>query len=318
MKRTLKYIFILIIVIITGLFCYLKLALPNVGEPEELNVKITPERVERGRYLANHVSVCMDCHSTRDWSLFSGPLVKGTLGKGGEVFDRKFGFPGRFFSANLTPEGIGSWTDGELLRAIASGVNKNNKALFPVMPHANYGKMEKEDLLSIIAYLRTLNPIKNAVPAAEVDFPMSLIINTIPKKAEYAAPQNRDNELAYGAYLFNAAACGDCHTMKDKGQPVAGMELAGGFEFRMPGGVVRSANITPDRETGIGSWTREGFIRRFRQHADANHAPAAAMSFNTPMPWTMYSGMSEKDLGAMFEFLKRVKPVSNSVERFTR
>ena len=176
----------------------------------------------------------MDCHSTRDWSKFSAPLVAGTLGKGGETFDQKFGFPGSFYSKNITPEGIGHWTDGELLRAIASGVNKNGEALFPVMPHANYGNMTREDLYSIIAYLRGLPPIKNNVPASKPDFPMNLIIHTIPKKGQYAQAVNVDNALSRGAYLFNAAACGECHTKKDNGNPVAGMELAGGFEFPLP------------------------------------------------------------------------------------
>lgn len=319
MKKAIKYIFFIIIVVLAALLCFVKLALPNVGAPEDLKVEITPARIDRGSYLANSVCVCMDCHSTRDWSKFSGPLMEGTLGKGGETFGRKFGFPGNFYSKNLTPDGIGSWTDGEVLRAIASGVSKNGKALFPVMPHANYGRMEREDLFSIIAYLRTLKPVKNTVPESEADFPMNFIINTIPKKAEFDEIQNRANPLAYGKYLFNAAACGECHTKQEKGQPIAGMELAGGFEFPMPTGVARSANITPDKETGIGNWTEEAFVKRFKKYADSAYIPNKVEKggFNTTMPWTMYSSMSEDDLKAMFTFLKHVKPVSNSVERFT-
>lgn len=319
MKKTLKYILIFILLLVSVLACYLKFVLPDAGPPEDIHVELTPDRIARGRYLANHVSVCMDCHSSRDWSKFSGPLKDGSLGQGGEVFDRKFGFPGSFTSKNLTPEGIGSWTDGELLRAIASGVSRNGKALFPVMPHTSYGKMEKEDLFSIIAYLRTLKPIKNDVPASEVDFPMNFIINTIPQKATYSEPQDESNPLSYGKYLFTAAACADCHTKQEKGKPVPGMELAGGFEFPMPGsGIVRSANITPDKETGIGNWTEDAFVRRFKQYADSNYVQqtVAKGNFNTTMPWTMYSGMSEKDLKALYTYLQHVKPVSNAVEKF--
>jgi len=320
MKKAVKYILLSVLTIVIGTVLYLKLALPNVGPPEDIRVDITPQRVERGRYLANSVCVCMDCHSTRDWSKFSAPLVVGTLGKGGETFDQKFGFPGSFYSKNITPEGIGHWTDGELLRAIASGVNKNGEALFPVMPHANYGNMTREDLYSIIAYLRGLPPIKNNVPASKPDFPMNLILHTIPKKAQYAQAINVDNALSRGAYLFNAAACGECHTKKDKGNPIAGMELAGGFEFPLPsGGVVRSSNITPDKETGIGSWTEAAFVSRFKRYADSTYVPQtiAKGTFNTIMPWTMYKNMAEQDLKDLYAYLQRVKPVSNRVDKFT-
>lgn len=64
---------------------YMKFFLPEVGAAPYLEIQATSERVERGKYLANNVAVCMDCHSTRDWSLFSGPLQHGTLGKRGGV-----------------------------------------------------------------------------------------------------------------------------------------------------------------------------------------------------------------------------------------
>ena len=318
--RILGYILLLVVLGIAILFTYVKTALPNVGEAEDIKIEATPERLARGEYLANCVTVCMDCHSTRDWNKFSGPLTEGTLGKGGETFDQKFGFPGSFYSKNITPSGIGTWTDGEVLRAISSGVNKNGKALFPVMPHANYGRMDKEDLYSIIAYLRTLKPIENIVKEGEPDFPMNIIINTIPKKAEFSKIPNKNDALAYGKYLFNAAACAECHTKQDKGTPIAGMELAGGFEFPLfSGGVVRSANITPDKETGIGNWTEEAFLNRFKPYADSTYKPheISKGSFNTIMPWTMYGKMKEDDLKAIFAYLKTVKAIKNDVTKFT-
>jgi cytochrome c2 len=318
--RILGYSLLFLIICIAFLLAYVKTELPKVGEAENLKIERTPTRLARGEYLANCVTVCMDCHSTRDWNKFSGPPVKGTLGKGGETFDQKFGFPGSFYSKNITPAGIGNWTDGELLRAISSGVTKNGKAIFPVMPHANYGKMDKEDLFSIIAYLRTLNPIENNVKDAEPDFPMNIIINTIPKKAQFSKMPDKTNVLAYGAYLFNAAACAECHTKQDKGKPIAGMELAGGFEFPLSsGGIVRSTNITPDKETGIGTWTEEAFINRFKPYADSSYKPhsIAKGTFNTIMPWSMYGKMKEEDLKAIFAYLKTVKAIRNNVTKFT-
>lgn len=298
---------------------YVKLALPDVGELEYLSVKPTISRLERGKYLANHVCVCVDCHSTRNWKEFSGPLVEGTIGKGGEVFDQRFGFPGSFYSKNITPSGIGDWSDAQILRAITSGVSKNGKALFPVMPHPHFGQMDKEDLVSIIAYLKSLKPIENVVPESEADFPMNFIVNTIPKAPKYAVLPSKSDAVAYGGYLFNAASCSECHSKQDKGKPIEGMELAGGFEFPMvTGGIVRSANITQDKNTGIGKWTEADFVKRFTSYADSSYVSNTITkgSFNTVMPWTMYGGMKEQDLKAIYAYLKTIKPIQNNVVKF--
>lgn len=321
MWKIVKAVFVgLILVVIVGLL-FVRLALPNVGKPEYLKVDASPERIARGKYLANSVAVCVDCHSERDWSKYSGPFIPGTMGKGGEIFDQKLGFPGSFYARNITPYGIGDWSDGEILRAISAGVSKDGSALFPVMPHPNYGKMDKEDLISIIAYLRTLKSIKNDVPKSKADFPMNFIINTIPQKASFSKIPDTKNAVLYGEYLYNAAACSECHTKKDKGKAVAGMELAGGFEFPMPtGGVVRSANITPDKETGIGNWTEQEFVSRFSLYADSTFVPVKVKKgdVNTIMPWTMYGKMKAEDLKAIYAYLKTIKPIKNEVVKFSK
>lgn len=319
-KKGIKYLVIVFIAGITVLLCFISFALPDVGDPEDVHVELSPERIERGRYLANSVASCIDCHSERDWNKFAGPLVEGTSGRGGEEFSQKFGFPGKFYAKNITPYALKDWTDGELLRAITSGVNKQGKALFPVMPHPNYGRLDREDIYSIIAYLRTLDPIEYSVPESEPDFPMNFIINTIPRKAEFSRIPDPDNPVAYGAYLFTAAACNDCHTQQDKGEPVPGMALAGGFEFPMPkGGIVRSANITPDPASGIGNWTEEDFVNRFKTYSDSSYiSPDVKQGeFNTVMPWTMFSNMRAEDLKAIYAYLRTVKPVSNKVVKFS-
>ncbi len=323
MKKVLKvigYLVLVLLVAIAGLLSYVKLVLPDVGEAENISVDITAERIERGKYLATSVSVCMDCHSTRDWNRYSGPPVAGTFGKGGEVFNQDLGFPGSFYAKNITPYALSDWTDGEILRAISSGVSKGGDALFPVMPHPNYVRMDREDLYAIIAYLRSLDPIVSDPPESVADFPMNFIINVIPEKAVYSEMPDRHNTVAYGAYLFNAAACNECHTKMVKGKPLEGMELAGGFEFRMPsGGVVRSSNITPDLETGIGKWSLDDFVNRFTLYADGSYIPPHINKgdFNTPMPWMMYATMKRNDLEAIYAYLKTVKPISNKVEKYT-
>jgi mono/diheme cytochrome c family protein len=319
MKKIIKVILISLAIMMVTILLYVKLALPNVGKIEYLSIKPTASRLERGKYLATHVCVCVDCHSTRNWNEFSGPLIDGTLGKGGEIFDQRFGFPGSFYSKNITPSGIGNWTDGEVLRAIASGVSKNGTALFPIMPHPHFGQMDKEDLESIIVYLRTLKPIENAVPESKADFPMNFIINTIPKEPNFSKRPNENDAVAYGGYLFNAASCSECHSKQDKGKPIEGMELAGGFDFPMvTGGIVRSANITQDKITGIGKWSEADFVKRFKSYTDSSYVPNKISKglFNTVMPWTMYGGMKEQDLKAIYAYLKTVKPIKNNVDKF--
>ncbi|MGV8946543.1 MAG: c-type cytochrome [Lutibacter sp.] len=262
----------------------------------------------------------MDCHSMRDWSRFSGPPVEGTLGMGGDVFDQKFGFPGKYYSKNITPEGISRYTDGELFRVITTGVSKEGEAMFPVMPYHYYGQMDEEDIISIIAYIRTLKPIKNEVPKSSSDFPMNFIINTIPHKANFTKLPAKTDIMNYGKYLTNAAGCIECHTKFEKGSLVAGTEFGGGREFPFPNGsIVRSNNISPDKETGIGKWTDEEFIDLFRIRSDSAtfNTKLKPEDFNSMMPWTMYGKMTEEDLRAIFAYLKTVRPIKNTVEKFT-
>lgn len=322
MKKVFKVLGILVLILLVtvgGIAVYIKQMLPDVGEAPNIKVMITPERVARGEYLANNVMVCMDCHSTRNWGEFSGPPVPGTTGKGGDRFDQKMGIPGIFYSRNITPAGIGDWTDGEVFRAITSGVAKDGRALFPLMPHPAYGQLDEEDIKSVVAYLRTLPAIKNEIPMPEPDFPFNYIINTIPKKASFAARPATSDSLAYGKYLITAAGCVECHSPVDKGQVIIEKAFTGGRAFEMPQGTLYSSNLTP-HESGIGTWTKAAFIARFKQYADSSmkHIPVAPDDFNTIMPWTMYAGMKEEDLSAIYSYLHTLAPVDNKVTKFVK
>jgi hypothetical protein len=262
----------------------------------------------------------MDCHSTRDWSKFSGPVMEGTHGKGGERFDQSMGFPGIYYSRNITPSGIGRYTDGELYRVITTGVTKEGRPMFPVMPYLYYGKMDDEDVYSVIAYIRTLAPIDNQVIESVSDFPMNIIINTLPAKGTPTKRPLLSDSVAYGAYMTNASGCMECHSPVDKGQIIPDRAFAGGREFAMPGGgIIRSANISNDPETGIGKWSKSDFIARFKAYADSSYVPpsVAPGEFNTIMPWTLYGTMTEEDLGAIYTYLKTLPPRNNLVTKFT-
>lgn len=188
------------------------------------------------------------------------------------------------------------------------------------MPYMNYNKMDSEDIYAIIAYIRTLHPVENAVPESKPDFPVSLLLKTIPEPANPEKRPNPSDTLAYGRYMFIVASCQECHTPMKKGKPVEGMFMAGGNEFQLPGGaVVRSSNLTPDKETGIGNMSKETFIKRFKYYINPEVVSNTVQpgGFNTIMPWVMYSGMTEEDLGAIYTYIQSLPPIKNKVEKFT-
>jgi mono/diheme cytochrome c family protein len=321
MKKVLKVtgiLLLLIFLIVVTIISYIKIALPNVGPPPLITVQKSASSIQRGAYLAKSVMSCMDCHSQRDMTQFSMPMVSSTMGQGGERFDQTLGFPGIYYSANITPAGIGSWTDGEIYRAITTGVRKNGKPIFPVMPYHAYGYADPEDVKSVIAFLRTLTPIDRVVPESSSDFPMSIILNTVPEKARPMKIPPVDDSLANGKYLFTIASCHDCHTPFEKGKFDETMALAGGRNFPVGGGVVSSANITPDRETGIGTWTKEIFVGRFTSYRDSTNAHRVVKQgeLQTYMPWTLYGHMTDADLGSIYAYIQTLAPIKHLVVKF--
>jgi mono/diheme cytochrome c family protein len=320
--KALRVVALIIGIFVLVLFAaaaYVKLVLPIADPPPTIKVERTAERLENGRYLANHVTVCVDCHSQRNWGLFSGPIAATGIGAGGEVFNQQMGFPGTFYAPNITPATLGSWSDGDIFRAVTSGVTKGGRALFPLMGYHRFGKMDKEDIYGIIAYIRTLKPVNKVVPLSEPDFPVNFIINTMPQRPSFVKKPKPADTLLYGAYVINAAGCVECHSKADKGNIIKGTEFGGGMEFKQPAGVIRSANITFDAATGIGAWTKEEFVSRFKAFAIPGYQPAriAKNEVNTPMPWMMYGGMKERDLAAIYTYLKHRTPIKNKVVRFS-
>jgi mono/diheme cytochrome c family protein len=287
------------------------LKFPAVGPAPQVSVEVSPARVARGRYLAENVAICMDCHSHRDPERFAGPVLSGTEGAGGEVFDHSMGLPGIVVAPNITPHALGGWTDGEIIRAMTEGVSRDGRALFPLMPYPAYRTMSQEDLYSIVAYLRTLKSIPAEHPETRLDFPVNLLVRTLPQPAQPEPTPDPADLIESGRYLATIGACADCHS------PLAGGALDesrlyhGGREFPVAGTILVTPNLTPDPETGLGHWTEEQFVARFKMYdgeEGRNLSPEDA-GFNTLMPWTMYAGMEEQDLKAIYAYLRTLTPV---------
>jgi mono/diheme cytochrome c family protein len=317
--KVVMYILGGLVLLVGGVLGALTVKQPATAAPSSVVVEATPERLQRGRYLFEDLADCAGCHSPRDNSKFAWPVVPGQTGAGLE-FPAELGLPGKIVAPNLTPDketGIGTWTDGEKIRAIREGIAKDGKALFTFMPYKHFAKLSDEDVYSVVAYLNSLPPIKNRLPRTELNFPVNLLVKFNPKPVEgkVNAP-DRTNKVAYGEYLVNAAGCILCHSKLDKGEPTKGMEYGGGEEFRIGEFIVNSQNISPDEETGIGKWSEDRFVAKFKGYANMTfeNAPRATQANFTIMPWPGFSQLPEEDLRAIYAFLRTVKPVRNAVD----
>jgi mono/diheme cytochrome c family protein len=301
---------------------WLALRKPAQRPAPDVKVELTPERIARGRYLVHHAADCVGCHSARSLE-FGLPLVPGKEAAGGFSWDEKIGFPGRVTAANLTPDpetGLGRWTDGEILRAMREGVNREGKALFPIMPYGHLRNMSDEDAMAIVAYLRSMKPVRNQVPPKELKPPLNFIEKFVPKPLDGPVPPvDPKNTVAYGKYLTQIGGCHECHTPHDdKGNLDLSRSFAGGWEMKGPWGRNVTANITPHPDTWLGQTSREQFIARFKafENFDPKSAPPPGPGRNTVMPWLAAAGMTEDDLGAIYDYLRTVPPVENKVNSF--
>lgn len=152
-------------------------------------IKVDP--VERGNLLVNAIG-CHDCHTPKKFT-DHGPVLDEDRLLSGHPSDEKLppydsktaqtyalfsmsltaaiGPWGTSFSANLTPDdtGIGTWSEAQFLNAIKNGKYKGldgSRPLLPPMPWESYRNLPDDDLKAIFAYLKTVKPVENIVPAA--------------------------------------------------------------------------------------------------------------------------------------------------------
>lgn len=282
---------------------------PRARPLTERTFESTPERLARGRYLANAVSGCMYCHSEHDWKAPGDPVIESNVGVG-QVFFLE-GLPGTIVAPNITPDsatGAGAWSDDQLARAIREGIGHDGRTLFPLMPYEHFRSMSDEDLASVVVYLRSLQPVQNALPKSEIIFPVKYLIRNAPQPVTSPVlVDNSSDPVKRGEYLVQISGCSDCHTPQKQGQPNAALAFAGGFELKGPFGTVTSANITPD-PSGISYYDENMFIQAMRT------GKVKARTLNPIMPWIMLRNMTDDDLKAMFAYLRTLPPVRHRVD----
>jgi mono/diheme cytochrome c family protein len=130
-------------------------------------------------------------------------------------------------------------------------------------------------------------------------------------QAPAGAAQSR-SLVEQGGYLVNSIlACGNCHSPRGaSGEPINDSALSGGgISFTTPGFDATSSNITPDRETGIGSWTDADIKRALTQGVRPNHGRLAGAPLAAVMPISFFKTLLPRDLDAVIAYLRTVKPV---------
>ncbi len=278
---------------------------PSARALTDRRFESTPERLARGKYMVESVTGCVYCHSELDWKARGYPVKAGTEASGRSWAEE--GIP--FLTApniSADPEtGGGRWSDDMYARAIREGIGHDGRALFPLMPYQNYRHMSDEDLASVVVYIRSLPPVKKALPKSQIPFPLSRLINTVPQPV--SAPVLAPEPAKHGEYLVTMSSCFDCHTPQDKGKPVPGLAYGGGFVFVSPNGEVASANITPD-PTGIPYYDEALFLEMMRT------GQAKARQIHDQMPWIFYRTQTDEDLKAMFAYLKTLPPAKHAVD----
>ncbi len=281
-------------------------------------IERTPARVARGRYLANHAFACFACHTDRDWTRWGAPF-KGPVGGGGNCLEAPGSGP--ICTSNITPHpeaGIGSWTDGEIVRSLREGVDHEGNLLFPMMPYEEYRvTLSDEDARAVVAYLRTLEPVAERPADIELPIQARYAMRHLARPLDGPVPEpDRSDPVRYGAYLTKLGNCQFCHSPLDENhQARPEVLMSGGSPLFGQWGFMAAPNLTR-HPTGLGKITKEQFIARFRANAQAAGTAPAEQGKNTSMPWISFRGLTDEDLGSIYEFLQSVPPIENRVVRY--
>ncbi len=209
------------------------------------------------------------------------------------------------YSPNITPDhetGIGAWSDEEIIRAIREGVRPDNTIIGPPMPIRVYRDMSDTDVRSIVAYLRSVKPVKNSLPKSKYNIP---IPESYGPPVESVPDVSREDPVAYGEYVTNALGhCMECHTPLVKGSPDLSRLGLGGNVFTKPHGMeltAVAANISPHPEQGLGAWTDEEIKRAITQSISRD-----GRQLLPAMPFHWYQQIADEDLNAITAYLRSI------------
>ncbi len=254
------------------------------------------DAVKRGDYLVNTIMTCGNCHTPK------GPpaAIAGKDFSGGLTWDEP---PFKVTAPNITSDketGLGSWTDAEIVTVLRTGKNRSGVQIAEVMPTAFYGIVTDSDMKAIVAYLRTLAPVKNTVPAPI--YKMQIPHHAFPGSDKPYTEAMMSDPVKKGFYLVTIGHCMECHTpMGPRGREFADKLGAGGFEFTGPWGKSVSRNITSSKTKGIGAWTDAEIKTAVTTGKSKDGSP-----LKPPMGYPHYAKMTDADLTAVVAYLRTV------------
>src|SRR5216683_4993092 len=271
----------------------------------------TREQIARGKYVFGAAAGC-GCHT----------VPKQPLNAGGRKYDGPFG---TVYSSNITPDrktGIGGWTDEQIITAIRLGRRSNGERIVPVHPFTSFNGMAEEDLKALVAFLRTVPPVNRAVAPKKITVPMFESVFLPAWLMTFAAketppPAAPASGVARGEYLVRAVGhCGECHTPRsamtmavDNNRFLAGNPKKTGPEGQL------APNITPDKDTGIGSWTEDQIVT-YLGTGNRPDGDVAGGLMGESIQGTLagYKDMTKADLQAIAKYLKAIPAVKNKIE----
>lgn len=312
MKKILKLVGIALGGILTLILLF-ALYVQIVGIPRyevqkiDLKVEVTPERIAQGQKIAS--MECIACHAGE-----SGRLTGRHLSELPPEF-------GTVYSRNITadPEvGIGSWTDGEILYLLRTGIKRDGQYIPPYM--AKFHSASDEDLYSVIAWLRSdkVLPTTEEPPLSEPSFLAKLLSHIAFKPLPYPEKPipgpDTNNVVERGRYLANSIYnCYPCHSADFKTMNDMEPEKTGGFYGggnKMPGlkgELVTTANLTFD-ETGIAAYSADEFIQAVKY---CKKRDGTTLRY----PMFPHNQLTDEEAKAIYEYLKTVPKIKHQIDR---
>jgi mono/diheme cytochrome c family protein len=266
---------------------------------------------ERGRYLVDTIMACGNCHTPRDAD--GRPIADKAL-SGGLTFTTP-AFVAT--AANITGDvetGIGGWSDAEIKRALVEGQRPDHGhlagvPLAAIMPSSFYKALLPGDLDAVVAYLRTIKPVRNEVPAP--------VYKAAVRRDPYPDAEAGFDEATFvdpvrrGAYLATIGHCMECHSAWSRGVSDFTTGLGrGGRPFPPRAGTPEgtppsiAANITSHPTAGIGAWTDAEIGRAITLGISRD-----GRTLKPPMAFGFYGGLKDGDLAAIIAYLRTVPPL---------
>jgi len=267
--------------------------------------------VATGQYIFALAGGCA-CHT----------VPKGTPHAGARAFPIPFG---TVYSTNITQDketGLGAWTDQQIHDAMVKGLRQDGSRLLPVMPYEKYSGMAQEDLQSLIAYLRTLKPVKKVTPELKTWAPFARKLGTpiflkIFGRFHSAPAQAPKTGIERGRYLVeHVSLCGDCHTPRNSiGVPKQSLYLAGASKKIGPLGEA-VPNITPDKETGIGEWKRQDIAELLIAGTKPDLDNVQGLMYEVIQGTSHgFKDITKEDALAIADYLKSIPAIKNKVDK---